>query len=166
MIKHPVFYSDLMSGTVLNSPLLKSVRFKDDAGEYAEIENGMIVHVGALDGERDVHVATAPTATSKKDELGFVAGVCLFYDESVRHYEDEWVNEAGRPVRVYMYHPNDVFSMTTEWFDGTPAVGKFVDFQAGKVKMKVADSESDNTIGEIIDVRQTARYTIYGVRVK
>lgn len=166
MDKHPVFYSDLMSGTVLNSPLLKNARFKDDAGEYAEIENGMIVHIGALDGERDVHIATAPTADSKKEELGFVAGVCLFYDESKRHHEDEWVNEAGRPVRVYMYQPNDIFSLTKEGFDGTPEVGKFVDFAAGKVKMTVADAESDKTIGEIIDVRQTVRYTIYGVRVK
>ena len=66
MDKHPVFYSDLMSGTVLNSPLLKNARFKDDAGEYAEIENGMIVHIGALDGERDVHIATAPTAIPKR----------------------------------------------------------------------------------------------------
>lgn len=166
MDKHPVFYSDLMSGTVLNSPLLKSVRFKGDADAYAEIENGRIVHVGALDGERDVHIATAPTADSKKDELGFVAGVCLFYDESKRHYEDEWVNEAGRPVRVYMYHPNDIFSLTKEGFEGTPEVGKYVNFTAGSVKLTVVDTESDNTVGEIIDVRQTVRYTIYGVRVK
>ena len=52
--KYCVIRTDLMSGTKQPADLV-SLRFYDDAGKPAEVENGVIVKLtGYEDGERDV----------------------------------------------------------------------------------------------------------------
>ena len=162
-VKHAVIRTDNMAGTHEGS-LLKHVMFYD-GDEKAAIDNAQVVQIGALEtGEREVFVAEAPTAGASVHDLAIIAGVTLFYDESVRHYEDEWENAAGVATRAYMYHPNSIFSATPEAFDGTPAVGKYVGYTAGSTKLTVQDAAGATTFGEIIDKQVVGRYTYFGIR--
>lgn len=162
-VKHAVMRTDKMAGTTSDVHLYHVMYKVGDVG--AEIENGNIVQIGALnETRREVFDAAAPVAGVQLDDLAIVCAPVLFYDESRRHYEDEWVNEADRPVRAYGYHPGDIFSVTAEAFNGTPAKDKFVDYEAGVTTLKVADAASETTIGKIIQVETIGRYTYYVVR--
>lgn len=43
-----------------------------------------------------------------------------------------WVNKAGDTVKGYSLTKGDIFEMSAEGFQGTPAVGKAVSFASGK----------------------------------
>ena len=147
-VKHAVVRIDGMAGTK-NPVYLKHVMFYGADDNVAEIDNAQIVVLGEKEG-REVYKATAPTGTSTVGDLYLVAGVELFYDESVTHYLTEWVNEAGKAVRAYkMVAGADAFGATAEAFDGEPAVGKFVGFKAGSTKLVVKEAKDAATFGEI-----------------
>lgn len=163
VVKHAVIRTDKMIGTK-SDPHLYSVMFmKED--NAAEIDNGNLIQIGDLTDDREVFKAAAPKTGAKLGELAVTAGVVLFYDESKRHYEDEWVNEAGRPVRAYVLHENDIFSITAEAFNGTPEKGKFVDVENDKTTFKVSESATAATVGKIIEEETIGRYTYYAIRV-
>lgn len=162
-VKHAVIRTDNMAGTHEGS-LLKHVMFYDGSNKAA-IDNAQVVEIGALEtGEREIFVAKAPAAGASVHNLAIVAGVVLFYDESVRHYEDEWENAAGAATRAYMYHPNTIFSATAEAFSGTPEVGKYVGYTAGSTKLTVQSAFGETTFGVIIDKQIVGRYTYFGIR--
>lgn len=168
--KHAVLRTDLMAGTI-NGAFIKSAMVYDKFGEgqkAVDIDNAQVVALGGMDS-RDVWQAIAPTAASVVDDLYLTAGVELFYDESITHYLTEWVNAAGKAVRVYKLVPGSRFSATAEAFDGTPDVGKYVGFAADSTKLKVLNAKDAKTFGEIKHVETTGwgdgAYTYYMIDV-
>ena len=161
--KYSVVRTDNMMGTDV-STYLDSVRFYDENDELAEIENGHVVRVGALlDGERELHKATAPAANTPIKEIGLVATPEVLYDERQKNL-DEFINEAGSNVRVYYLHTGDEFGVTPEGVDAAAevAVGNIVQLQAG-TKLKIVASGTG--IGKVIAIEKTSRYTYYVIRI-
>ena len=167
--KHAVIRTDNMMGTDVGT-YLDSVRFFDSNNKAAAIDNGNVVVVGALlEGERELHKATAPTAAADLDTIGLVATPEVMYDERKKNLYD-FYNEAGTNVRVYYLHHGDEFGVTEEALvaaDITAVkVGDAVELMAG-TKLKVAASATSGStqVGKIIAIEKAGRYTYYVVRV-
>lgn len=144
--------------------LIKSAKYMGSGDTATAIENGMFVAIGGLmDGEREVHVATTPAADSAY--FGIVTTPEVEYCETGYHGLDTFENKADDVIRVMILQKGDIYSVTAEGFDTVPTVGKFVELQAD-VKAKVADAESDATIGKVIAVDVVGRYTYYVVEVQ
>lgn len=158
---YTVIRTDLMSGT--NQPAdLVSFRFYDGEGNQAEVENGVIVELqGYEDGEREVMKAVAATSGSDLNNCAIVAGVEVMYDERKKNL-DEYINEAGKPVRGYIPRSRNVFSVTKEGFvDGTvPTKGAKVGIGAdGKI------DAAGTGLGECVDIDVAGRYTYYAIKI-
>lgn len=174
--KYSVVRTDNMMGTDVGT-YLDSVRFyevqvvdNENVDVEKAIENGNVVLVGdLLDGERELHRAVAPAANSDIKKIGLVASPELIYDERKRGL-DQFINEAGRNVRVYYLHSNDEFGVTIEGLNVasgyTPKVGDAVELMAGTKLNVVATATNGSTqVGKIIAIEQAGRYTYYVVRV-
>ena len=123
MAKYTVIRTDNLSGTDQRADLL-SVRVYDAQGKAIEVENGTIVKVGALEtGEREIYKATLAAADDSIDECAVLAGVEVMYDERKRNL-DEFINEAGKPIRAYVLRNRNFYGVTKEGFVGgtVPAV--------------------------------------------
>lgn len=165
--KYSVVRTDNMMGTDV-ATYLDSVRFYDAQNAAAAIENGHVVKVGALlDGERELHKATAPAANTPIKEIGLVATPEVLYDERQKNL-DEFINEPGTNVRIYYLHTGDEFSVTTEGLSAAAdiAVGNTVELQADtKLKVVASATSGSTAIGKVIAVEKTSRYTYIVVRV-
>lgn len=147
--KHAVVRTDNLGGTKNGEQLASVIFYESDSP--AEIDNGNIVVLGEKLG-REAYKATAPTATTVKEDLYVIAEEELFYyDQTVAHYLKEWVNPAGKVIRGYSLDSKGGYSVTAEALDGTPAIGKFVGFVADSTKAKVQDSADASTFGTITD---------------
>ena len=172
--KYSVVRTDNMMGTDVGT-YLDSVRFyevqtvdNESVDVEKEIENGNVVLVGdLLEGERELHRAVAPAANSDITKIGLVASPELIYDERKRGL-DQFINEAGRNVRIYYLHTGDEFGVTAEGLDAaaTIAVGDIVELQAD-TKLKVVKSATNGStvVGKIIAIEKAGRYTYNVVRV-
>jgi hypothetical protein len=150
-----------MSGT--NQPAdLVSLRFYDDKGKVAEVENGTIVKLdGYEDGEREIMKAVAATADSDLNECAVVAGVEVMYDERKKNL-DEFINEAGKATRGYIPRSRNIFSVTKEGFVGgvVPTKGANVGIGAnGKI------DASGTGLGVCVDIETAGRYTYYAIKI-
>ncbi len=156
-----VIRTDLMSGTSQGADLV-SFRFYDSAGEPAEVENGVIVHLeGYEDGEREVYKAVAAKAGDDLNECAIVAGVEVMYDERKKNL-DEYINEKGKIVRGYIPRSRNLFSVTKEGFVGgtVPNKGDTVGIGAnGKI------AASGTGLGTCADTDIAGRYTYYTIRI-
>ena len=167
--KYSVIRTDNMMGTTVNS-YLDSVRFYDANDKEAAIENGNVVAVGdLLDGEREIHKAVAPTAATELKKIGLVANPEVLYDERKRGL-DQYINEAGKNVRIYYLHSGDEFGVTIEGLNVasgyTVKVGDAVELMAGTKLNVVATATAGSTqVGKIIAIEKAGRYTYYVVRV-
>ena len=154
--KHAVVRIDKLGGTLDGAQLESAIFYKES--DAAEIDNAQLVVLGEKLG-REVYKATAPTATSTVADLYLTAGVELFYDQTVAHYLPEWVNEAGKPVRVYALNVSKGgFSATAEAF------------AADDTKIQIQEAADDKTFG-CIDFVETVgfgdgRYTYYMITLK
>ena len=162
MAKYAVIRTDNMSATDQRADIL-SVRFYDSNNKVAEVENGVIVKVGALEsGEREVHKATAASSSDSLNDCAILAGVELFYDESRRHYLDEWINPAGKATRAYILRSRNLFSVTAEGFVGgtVPTVGQTVGIGAnGKL------AAGGTGVGKCVAIEKAGRYTYYVIQI-
>lgn len=160
-MNYTVFRSDLMSGTTQPADLVSLRYYKDDV--QAEVENGVIVELGALeDGEREVRKATAASADADLANCAVVAGVEVMYDERKRNL-DEFINEKGKATRGYLLRNNNMFSVTANGF-----VNKTVPAVGGKVGIG-ADGKLDAAgtgLGECIAIEPAGRYTYYVIQIK
>ena len=68
---------------------------------------------------------------------GLVLSVPLIYEEYTTRMQEEsnFYNAKGDLLRVYQLYVGDVFTLSTEGFDGTPEVGKTVSVVSKKVKV-------------------------------
>ena len=167
--KYSVVRTDNMMGTTVNT-YLDSVRFYDANNKEAAIENGNVVVVGDLmAGERELHKAVAPTAAAELKKIGLVANPEVIYDERKRGL-DQYINEAGKNVRIYYLHSGDEFGVTIEGLNVasgyTIKPGDAVELMAGTKLKVVATATSGSTqVGKIIAIEKAGRYTYYVVRV-
>ena len=76
-----VVRTDLMSGTV-NPAYLENGRYYNARGAFEAIQNGSIVHVGALEtDQRESHKYLDVTADPKIDDLVLIADEELIYSD-------------------------------------------------------------------------------------
>jgi len=80
---------------------------------------------------------------------------------------DTFENAAGRVIRVGILQKGDIYSVTVDGFDKTPAVGDLVELQADTKAKVVSTATSGSTqIGKIIEVETVGRFTFYVVEVQ
>ena len=159
--KYCVIRTDLMSGTKQPADLV-SLRFYNEDGEVAEVENGVIVELqGYEEGEREVMKAVAATASSSLNDCAIVAGIEIMYDER-KHNLDEFINEAGKAARGYILRSRNLFSVTKEGFvDGSvPAKEAEVGIgEGGKI------DAAGTGLGKCVHIEIAGRYTYYTIEV-
>ena len=163
---HGVVRTDKMFGTE-NKAGLASFRYQPN-GDNTAIDNGNVVLLGDLEtGSREVYKGGTPAANSALKDVVLVAAPEVAYDERIRNL-DEFYNEAGKIVRGYHFHTNDIFSVTKDALEGkaTPEVGDVVELKAG-TKLNVAASATGGStvVGKIIDINVVGRYTYYAIKV-
>lgn len=167
---YAVVRTDKLTGTDDRARLV-SVRYQpvdstSNENVATEIENGNFVLLAGLeDGAREIYVGVEPTASSALTEVVLIASPEVMYDERKKSL-DEFINVAGKAARGYRLHSNDIFSVTADALDGTPAKGKIVELQGDTKAKVVASATSGSTvIGKIIDVNVVGRYTYYAIEV-
>jgi len=145
-----------------NSALIKSVKYYVGSTATA-IDNGNIVALsGLLTGEREIYKTVAPTATSK---VLLTAGVELQYDESTYHGLGDYQNLAGVPFRAIALQTGDTFSVTSEAFDTTPAVGNYVTVSTTTTMVVKATVTTEQVIGTVIAIETVGTDTYYVINV-
>lgn len=159
---YAVVRTDNLTGTY-NGAFLISGHFYN-GNNKAEIENGALVSIGALDGERGVYKCVAPTAKQPLGKLGLVATPEIIYDNNRFRNLDDYINEAGKKIRVYILHSNDVFSITAEGLDAAPTASTLgIEVVAG-TKPKCATALT-NAVAEYLGSDTENGYTYYKFRV-
>lgn len=156
MANHAMFRSDAMAGTTLGQYLV-SLRVA------TEIDNGMLVAVGALeDGQREVKAMAAITADTKVGAIA-VLGSEEVDKEKTFDTVGGFTNKAGTIARGYILHDNGSYSVTAEAFDGgVPAKGAKVYAKAGSNKHFTA---GDVEIGVCEAVETDGATTWYVIRI-
>lgn len=148
--KYPVITREAMASEY-NGVLRKSAKYLPSGVETA-ISNGNVVVLGSLiSGEREMYTATTPTVDTALSAIAIVTTPEVIADERLKNLSD-FTNEAGAELTVDKLTSGDVFSLTSEGFSGTPAVGKVVELQAGVV-LKVVDvlTVGSTKVGDIVD---------------
>lgn len=162
MANHAVVRTDLMFGTNVRSGLVSVKYMGSDGNTPTEIDNGNVLKVESLiEGEREVYKGVNPVAADAIADIVLVASVEVMYDER-KHNLDEFVNEADKICRGYRLHSGDIFSVTAEALEGSPAVGQTVALAAG-TKLEVGGSGT--AVGTIIAEDVVGRYTYYAIKV-
>lgn len=167
MANYGVVRTDRLLG-ITNHAGIVSAKYYVDTTATA-IENGNVVKLaGLIDGEREIYKAVAPAANTALEEIVLVATPELMYDERKRAL-DEFINEAGRPVRGYRLHSGDIFSVTAAALSTSLTKiekGNVVELQAG-TKLKVTASLTANStkVGKIADINVVGPYTYYAIEV-
>lgn len=157
--KYTVIRTDNLSGTKQPADLLSVRVYSED--EMIAAENGVIVKIGALeDGAREIHKATLATASDNIDDCAILAGVEVVYDEHLHNLED-YINEAGKPVRAFIPRNRNVFALTAEGFAGeAPAIEGEVGIGAnGKL------DASATGFGKCIAIEAAGRHTFYVIQI-
>lgn len=103
------------------------------------VENGSLVTDGGLvTGERNIYVAGTPaTATLADKNVYLVANPAWSYDESktTNQNEENYINKADTPFRVYELKEHDKFTLTNYSITGADlAVGQYVGLTDGSMK--------------------------------
>lgn len=112
---------DNMSAVRDNSLMRSAKYFKD--GVEADVENGTIVEVKTLlSGEREIHEAVPVTEESV--EVGLVTTPELEHDERGYHDIETFINKAGEPIRIHLFHAGDTFSIGNSKDKEDIALGK------------------------------------------
>ena len=160
---YAVVRTDNMYGTDVRAGLVSIEYMGEDGATPTAIENGNVLKVGdLLDGEREIFIGSAVAADDAIEDVVLIATPEVVYNEYLHHNLDDFINEAGMPARGYHLHHGDIFSVTAEALDGTPAVGSTVNFAAGT---KLAVDGAGTAVGKIIEEDTTTRYTYYVVKV-
>lgn len=157
-----VIRTDGMSGTKQPADLV-SLRFYGSDGNPAAVENGTIVKLqGFEDGQREIYKAIAATSKDDLNDCVVVGGVEVPYDERKKNL-DEYINEAGKPVRGYILRSRNCFAVTKEGFVG----GTVPSAKGAKVGVGTGgklDSAGTN-FGVCSDIENAGRYTYYTITI-
>ncbi|GLB26600.1 hypothetical protein LXJ15735_28410 [Lacrimispora xylanolytica] len=119
-----------------------------------DLQNGSVVVVGDLvSGKREVFATTKPTASTKLTDIAILTTPEVIADERKKNLSD-FTNKAASllPATGDYLTAKDIFSLTAEGFDGTPAVGNIVELQADyKLKVVSSATAGSTSIGKIVD---------------
>lgn len=167
---HGIVRLDVMLGNNAMSAVKSAMYYTTYTAQTktaAAIDNANIVELKdeLVDGDRELWVATTPTASSKR--LAIVTTPEVDYDE--RLGIADWVNKAGVPIRVHLLSQmvGQVFSATVDAFNTTPSKGDVIEAQAGTKMKAVASATNGSTvIGKVVDVEDVNGTTFYVVRVE
>lgn len=155
MGNHVMFRSDAMAGTVMGQYLV-SLRMS------AEMDNGMLVGVGALEaGEREVKAVKAIAAETKINEIA-VLGTEEVDKAKTFDTVGEFTNEAGTIARGYVLHAGDAYAVTAGAFEAVPAVNADVYAKANSNKHHIT---GDVKIGVCEAIETDGATTWYVIRV-
>lgn len=166
---HGVFRSDLMSGTDVAADLV-SVKYMGSGSTPTAIDNGCVVKLdGLMSGEREIWKGVTPAANTALSDIAIIGSAEVIYDERQKNLDD-FVNEAGSVSRGYIPRSRNIFAVTEDALNigsgVTPAIGSIVELMAG-VKLNVVSTAtaSTTTVGKIIAIEKTNRYTYYVIKV-
>lgn len=128
-----IFVAENMTSTVDGSKLRS-------AQKSANIENGMVVKLGALvSGEKNLY--TAEDIAANTDIVYLVDGVAVVYSEETTKGLDDYVNLANKAFRVRKAEVGDIFSISETVVTalagsgaGPAVVGNFVETPATGTK--------------------------------
>jgi hypothetical protein len=171
MAKHAIVRLDVMLAnnamSAVKSAMYYSAYTDATTNTPAAIDNANIVELKdiLIDGDRELWVATTPTASSTR--LALVTTPEVDYDERLTIFDFE--NKANKPIRVHLLseHVGQIFSATAEAFNTTPTVGDVVEAQAGtKMKVVANATNGSTTIGKIVGIEDVNGTTFYVVRVE
>jgi len=147
MKRYAVVRTDNMMGTKVGSYLV-SLRYP------AEIENGNVLRIGALeDGSREVYGADVPGASTPIRELALIASEEIIKDVK-SHDVVEFINLPDTVLRGYKFATNDIFSVSPLALtadSATPAIGQYACINANS-KIKLAAASEGTAIGRVISV--------------
>lgn len=172
-MSYPIVRTDLMMGTN-NESLLRTFKYLPSNTATA-INNGCVVLLDSIitdtDGnvpDREVWKAVNVAANSALKDVVLVATPELMADEHKLNL-DEFQNPADGLCRGYIFHENDIFSVTSDGFStslSAVAVGNVVELAAGNQMKIVASLTSGSTqVGKVIQVETIGSKTYYVVRV-
>ena len=167
---HGIVRLDVMLGNNAMSAVKSAMYYSTYTAQTkteAAIDNANIVELKdeLVDGDRELWVATTPTASSTR--LAIVTTPEVDYDERLKIAD--WVNKAGVPIRVHLLSQmvGQVFSATVDAFNTTPSKGDVIEAQAGTKMKAVASATNGSTvIGKVVDVEDVNGTTFYVVRVE
>lgn len=160
--KHSVVRTDALTGTDVRSQLV-SVKYMGTDGKTATaIDNGHVVAIDALvEGEREIFVGKDMTGSESLGDVVLIASEETMYDNLKKNLDD-FTNAADDIARGYHLNHGDMFSVTSDALEGTPAVGSKVALKAG-TKLEVGGSGT--VIGKIIAIETTYRYTYNVIKI-
>lgn len=141
MAKHCVVTRERMTSEFDGSKRLSLLCTED-------IDNGNVVVLGKL-ASRELYEYAAPKGTEDVSEIVLITTPEVMADSRLKSLSD-FYNEAGKAMTGDLLFKHDIFSLTAEGFEGTPAAEKFVKLGTG-TKLVVADDET-GAIGKIVDV--------------
>ena len=150
MAKYAVVTRERMTSESVSAARLSAKYLPSDV--ETAIENGNVVKLeGLVAGEREIYKAVTPAADTELKAIGLVTTPEVMADERKKNLED-FRNEAGEEITVDKLFSGDIFSLTAEGFDGTPAVGAIVELKAGTKLNAVEELTAGSTqVGTIID---------------
>ena len=156
MANHVMFRSDAMAGTTLGQYLV-SLRVA------TEIDNGMLVAVGALEeGQREVKAMAAITAETKVGAIA-VLGSEEVDKEASFDTVGGFTNKKGTIARGYILHDGGAYAVTAGAFEGgVPAKDAKVFAKAGSNKHFTA---GDVEIGTCEAIENDGATTWYVIRI-
>lgn len=166
-----VVRTDLLAGT-RNPAFLEHGRYYNASSAQAEIQNGSIVYVGALeDGERESHKYTDVPEDATIKDLVLIAAPEVIYDESNHKTLRDFINEAGKIIRGYYLLPQTEFSVSAEGIDGTaPTVGQTLVVAKDSHILKVGAASAGTVIGTCTAIETKFQYgatmTYYTIKVE
>ncbi len=167
-----VVRTDLLAGT-RNPAFLEHGRYYNASDAQAEIQNGSIVYVDALETEeRESHKYKDVPENATIKDLVLIAAPEVIYDESNHKTLRDFINEAGKIIRGYYLLPNTEFSVSAEGITGTaPTVGQKLVVAKDTHIMKVGTAGSGVTvIGECTAIETKFQYgatmTYYTIKVE
>jgi hypothetical protein len=126
-----------------------------------DTDNGSIVAVGAL-SDLGVQVFKAKAYAAGEKPYLVLTPPLAYNGKKVWSDEKYFYNAKGEVARAYELHVDDIFTISSDAFTGTPAVGKFVD-----ATYAVADAAAESGfVGEIIEEVIYSDSTSYRIIVR
>ncbi|UUV46428.1 capsid stabilizing protein [Bacillus phage vB_BanS-Thrax3] len=124
---------------------LESVIVHDSADKTLEITNGVFVTLGALlAGQRETRKANLTKVGDHTKDVFLIHNSEVMYDERLYKLADFRIR-AGKVARAYRLYDGDIFTLTTDLFNGTVKVGDKLIVGAngklGKDDTKVAEAK-------------------------
>ena len=126
-------------GVVFTTNILNAKTLSFQSAE--DLENGFFVTKGDLvAGETEIYEAVKPVTADFHRKAYLVSMPAVNYDDSrpSNQNEENFINVAGTPFRVYDFEANDKFKVTDYTLDGAVAEGNYVTLADDSYKLNAS----------------------------